>query len=143
MFFWTSRLQFSTELQEKIAQIEVKTSLKVQYIRKNGFFMLIMSLQVFLCTRRLQSWQACRKKIAKRPQNLHSEFKNASESYIFFRIKSFPKKVISTYRVQSCQHWQNLLAIVKKMCKHGIRQFWSFFFFLLQIVFLWNVSLET
>ena len=38
MFFWTSRLQFSTELQEKIAQIEMKTSLKVQYIKKIGFF---------------------------------------------------------------------------------------------------------
>ena len=38
MFFWTSNLQFSTELQEKFAQIEMKTSLKVQYIRKIEFF---------------------------------------------------------------------------------------------------------
>ena len=126
---------------KKLPKSKWKHRSKSNISEKMDFFMLIMSLQVFLCTRRLQLWQACRKKFAKRPQNLHSEFKNASESYNFFRIKIFPKKVISTYRVQSCQHWQNLLAIVKKTCKHVIQQCWSFSCF--SKPFFWKVSLQT
>ena len=103
------------------------------------FFLLIMSPQVFIWTRRMQSWQPCQKNFAKRPQILHSEFKNDRESYNLFRKKVFSKKSSRHAECKVVNLDEIFDAMVKKMCEHVIHQCWSFFLFF-QNVFLKSFS---